>query len=218
GRSISRLDFTRVAVHPSRMTLSLHTFTRVACLFAAMSTLAACPTGKGDTDSATDGATTDPTTGTTTSDVPTTSEGTVSPTSSVTAVTEGMSGTSTTAPTTISTTDAATEGTTVDVETTTASTTDETSTTTGEPFPEELGAACLVACDKFFECLPQPPFPDVDSCVVACASSLGMGESCLADTVAFNSCLGDLTCAQFEDAFENEEFGPCEDESEAKGQ
>src|SRR5690606_20950629 len=200
----------------SPMTLTLHTLTRAACLALAMSTLAACPEAKSETDSATDATTTsaEQTTTTTTGDVPTTSESTVSPTS-IGTLTEAMSGTGTTSPTTEGTT----ANTTVDVETTTASTTEGTTegTSTTGAIPEELEGACQSACDKFFECIPQPPFPDLDTCVAECAGALGMGPTCLEHTVAFNSCIGEMSCDELEDAFVNEEFGPCEDEFAAMG-
>lgn len=184
------------------MTLTLHTITRAACLVAAMSTLAACPPEK---STETDSATGEPTSEPSTSDAPTTGGPTSGLTeTSIGTLTEGMSGTTTT-----ETMGGATEGTTDDGTTTVTS---DGTTTTGGMIPEELNEACLAACETFFMCIPQPPFPDVETCQAGCADSLGEGPTCLADTVALNHCLAALNCEEFEDAFMNEEFGTCEDE------
>ena len=202
------------------MTLTFHAFTRAACFAAAMSTLTGCPGKEAETDSdsatASDSATGGPTTGPTTGETPTTSGATTE--DSDTTLTGAMSGTTTGTATTGETIGGTTVGTTADVETgTTALTTEGTTegTTTGEMIPEALDEACQAACENFFACLPQPPFPDVDACKGECAGALGSGPTCLEDTVAFNNCIGDMTCEQLEDAFVNEEFGPCTDEFEA---
>jgi hypothetical protein len=75
----------------------------------------------------------------------------------------------------------------------------------------------MSACEKFFECFPMPPFPSVDACKGDCSSALGEGEGCLDVTVAFNTCIGTMTCDELMKALDTEEFGPCQDEFDAMG-
>jgi len=175
-------------------------------LASGVLTLAACPEKENESDSATAPTTTTPTTETTatptteTTEAPTT-EATTDEAPTGTTTDEAPTGTTTEAPTG-TTTESVTEGTTTEGTTTEG--------TTGEP--SELEAACQSACVVFFDCVPRPPFPDMVACTADCVGALGQGEGCLEATVAFNSCLGEMTCEQFEAAFIHEDFGPCEDE------
>ncbi|HEY8379111.1 MAG TPA: hypothetical protein VIK91_21610 [Nannocystis sp.] len=195
------------------MTLVFERFGRAVCLAGAVATLAACGGDPGDTGGATNATAGESTTSTgTTSDAPTT--GTTS------AATEGtMSGSSTTAPTTgtpDTTTGETTGETTTTGDGTTASTTEGTTEgttggTTGA-LPEGLEGSCVAACETFYECVDQPPFPNKAECVLECMAAAGDKQSCAEAYTVFNHCLAMLDCAQFEKAYEEYEFGPCDDE------
>lgn len=186
---------------------------RVAGLAAAALLLTACEGKPGDTDGATETSPGSTSTGTT-SEGPTT--GTADTTDTDTGGT--MGGTSTTSPTTGEPGTSTMGGqTTADATTTTsAGTTTDTGTgTTGGPTDEDLAEACLAACEKFFACIDNPPFPNVEACMNECGMAAGEEASCVEAYTALNNCLAGLDCPQFEDAFVNEEFGPCTDEFEA---
>lgn len=191
------------------MTLVFERFGRAVCLAGAVATLAACGGDPGDTGGATNATAGESTTSTgTTSDAPTT--GTTS------AATEGtMSGSSTTAPTT-GTPDTTTGETTCETTTTgdgtTASTTEGTTEGTTGALPEGLEGSCVAACETFYECVDQPPFPNKAECVLECMAAAGDKQSCAEAYTVFNHCLAMLDCAQFEKAYEEYEFGPCDDE------
>lgn len=197
------------------MTLTLHTNLRAVLLAACTLTLAACPEGGKETESGTatetstdagteSASSTDATSNTPTSGTPT--EGTM--TGGVSDSTTQPDGSTDTAST------SATEG---GVTTTTEGTTAVDTDTEGDTgvVPPELQGSCMAACDKFFECNPQPPFPDKETCAAECAGSLGEGEGCLDATVAFNNCVGEFTCEELATALAEEEFGPCADEFDA---
>ncbi|MDC0673282.1 hypothetical protein [Nannocystis radixulma] len=199
------------------MSLTLHTNLRAVLLAACTLTLAACPEGGKETET---GTATEPTT------EAATETGTESVSSTMTPTDGGPTEGTMTAGMTESTTqpDGSTETastsetmggetTAVTTESTTAVDT-ETEGDTGV-VPPELDAACTAACDKFFECIEMPPFPDLATCAGECADSLGGGEGCLEATVAFNNCVGTFTCDQLDTALAEEEFGPCADEFDA---
>jgi len=202
------------------MSLTLHTNLRAVLLAACTLTLAACPEGgketesgtvtEATTDAGTESASSTDTTGNTpTSGTPT--EGTMTGAMSDSTTTDDAStetaSTSETMGGVTTTTVSTTEGTTaVDTDT-------DTEGDTGV-VPPELQGACVAACDKFYECIPMPPFPDEATCAAECAGSLGEGEGCLEATVAFNLCVGEFTCDELDTALADEEFGPCADEFE----
>ncbi|MBZ5709781.1 hypothetical protein [Nannocystis pusilla] len=195
------------------MSLTLHTNLRAVLLAACTLTLAACPEGGKETET---GTATEPTT------EAASETGTESVSSTMTPTDGGPTEGTMTAGTM---TAGMTDSTTVDGSTETAGTSDtmggETTAVDTETegdtdvVPPELEASCTAACDKFYECIEMPPFPDFATCTGDCADSLGEGEGCLAATVAFNNCVGTFTCEQLDTALGAEEFGPCADEFEA---
>jgi hypothetical protein len=185
---------------------SLHTNLRALLLAAGTLALAACPEKENETDSSTGTAGEPTATESATSTDGTATEGTTTDTPT-TGGTMGGTGT---------TTEGETAGnsesqTSIDIDTE-GTTEGDSDSTTGGVIPPELEAACTAACEKFFECIPRAPFPDVESCTQDCVDSSGSGEMCVAASTAFNSCLGEMTCEQLETAFDTEVFGPCQDE------
>lgn len=79
---------------------------------------------------------------------------------------------------------------------------------TGGGVPPEVEGACMAACDKIFECVKPPPFPDVGVCTMNCAEGV-MGDECVAASVQFNTCLSQLSCPELIDAVMNEDLGMC---------
>lgn len=202
-------------MQPSAMTLTFFELKgRAAGLAAAALLLTACEGKPGDTDGATETSPGTTSTGTT-SEGPTT--GTADTTDTDTGGT--MGGTSTTSPTTGEPGTSTMGGqTTADETTTSPGTITDTGTgTTGGPTDEDLAEACLAACEKFFACIDNPPFPNVEACMNDCGMAAGEEPACVDAYTALNNCVAGLDCPQFEDAFVNEEFGPCTDEFEALG-
>lgn len=195
------------------MELTFDMFCRAACL-VAVATLTACKGDPGDTDGATESTAGESTTTAGTTDgTPTTgtsTEGTMGGTAT-SAPTTGMPGTTTTdGPTT--TDDATSAGTT---EGTTAGTTEGTTEGTTGIMPDGLEGSCVAACDKFFECINQPPFPSEAECALECVGAAGDMPTCAEAYTNFNNCIAMLDCAQFMKAFMENDFGPCNDEFEA---
>lgn len=197
------------------MTLTyFHMICRVACLAAGVSMLTACPGKEGETDSGTGTTTGDATTETSGTGTPTTGGSTTGATETGGTMSGTMSDSTTGQPTTGGTMGGTTTGDTTTAGTTEATTDTSAGSTTGV-VPPELDASCMVACDKFFECVDPPPFPDIDSCKGECSAAPGDTAECLDAYVALNNCMGTLNCQQFNNAFMNEDFGPCTDEFDA---
>lgn len=189
------------------MSSNLLVWKNLCIALAVAAPLAGCPgkeqeTASGSEGSSGEGSESESSVGTSTSGTPTTG-GTLGGS-------EGGSTGSTSATTTTTTTTgdaSSSSATTVEGSTGLAS-------STGGTIPPELDAACMAACDKIFDCVDQPPFPNVDVCKENCAMGVE-GAECLAASVEFNTCLGTLTCPSIIDALMNEQLGPCTDAFEA---
>lgn len=189
----------------SRFTYTFTTLaarSRLALLSLALPLLGGCPNTENTTETASSDSstgegfsTTDAEDTSTTADTDPTSTSTEGVTEGDTLAGETEGGATNT---TVDATDGGTDG--------------ETDTDTGlVPPPPELEGACTAACENLLMC-GGGPFATLEECVADCAQDAPGSQECLDVTVAFNNCLGTMTCEQLKAALENNDPGPCIDE------